>query len=79
MRIIPGVMNAANTFQRGHAPLKRAKRMPDRAEALGDVARDVDAEHVERHALGAGAAQRRERWQTCSKPTRKRRPSTSMS
>ena len=28
MRIIPGVMNAAKTFQRGHAPLKRAKRMP---------------------------------------------------
>jgi hypothetical protein len=29
MRIIPGVRNAAKMFQRGHAPLKRAKRMPD--------------------------------------------------
>ena len=28
MRIIPGVMKAAKTFQRGHAPEKRAKRMP---------------------------------------------------
>ena len=45
------------TFQRGHAPEKRAKRMPEPREALGDVAGDVDAHHVERHALGAGLAQ----------------------
>ena len=29
MRIMPGVRNAAKTFHRGHAPEKRANRMPD--------------------------------------------------
>ena len=79
MRIIPGVMNAAKTFQRGHAPLKRAKRMPRRAEALGDVAGDVDADHVERHALGAGAPQGREAVADLLEADAEAAPETSMS
>ena len=33
-RIIPGVAKARKTFQRGHAPEKRAKRMPEEVKRL---------------------------------------------
>ena len=56
---MPGAMNALWTFQRGQRPEKRANWIPE-AEALGDVAGDVDANEVKRHALLPRAPQRRQ-------------------
>ena len=80
MRIIPGVMNAAKTFHRGHAPAEAREADAARAEAL---ARCCPATSMRIMWNGTPSAPGRrsvvKRWQTCSKPTRKRRPMTSMS
>ena len=60
VRIMPGVQEG-----REHVPARagaaEAREADARgAEALRDVAGDVDAHHVEGHALGPGPPQRRE-------------------
>src|ERR1700682_1572698 len=44
----------------GAGPAEAGEADPRRAEPLGDVARDVDADHVERNPAGARSAQRRQ-------------------
>ena len=79
MRIIPGVRKAEKTFQRGQAPLKRAKRSPEALKRLEMFPAMSIAHHVEGHALGPGRRSVVSRWQTCSKLARKRWPSSSRS
>ena len=79
IRIMPGVRKALNTFQRGHAPLKRAKRIPEalkRFEMLPATSMRIMWNGTP-SAPGRRSVVRR--CATCSNPTRKRRPSTSMS
>ncbi len=76
---MPGVRKAANTFQRGQAPLKRAKRRPDALKRF----EMLPATSMRTKWKGTPSAPGRRsvvsRWQTCSKLVRKRWPSTSMS
>ena len=70
---------AANTFQRGQAPLKRAKRIPEalkRFEMLPAMSMRMMWNGTP-SAPGRRSVVRR--WQTCSKLVRKRWPSSSMS
>ena len=67
MRIMPGVMNAPWTFQRGHRPEKRAKRMPEAEKRL----EMLPAMSMRMKWNGTPSRPGRRsvvsRWQTCSK------------
>ena len=58
-RIMPGVRNARGRSSAGRRRRSARSGCPS-AEALRDVAGDVDAQEVEGHALRAGPAQRRQ-------------------
>ena len=72
MRIMPGVRNAPSTFQRGQAPLKRAKRMPEALKRF----EMLPATSMRIMWNGTPSAPGRRsvvsRWQTCSKLAPKR-------
>ena len=79
MRIMPGVMKAANTFHLGQAPEKRAKRIPDALNRLEMFPATSMRIMWKGMPQAPGRRSVVSRWQACSKPTPKRRPITSMS
>ena len=79
VRTVCGVMKALCTFQRGHAPEKRANRMPEAENRLEMLPAMSTRIRWNGTPSRPGRCSVVSRWQTCSKLDRKRWPSSSTS